>query len=273
MKKDGKKDSHPASARSIRTLLAFCGVVVLLILGSLGIKFISTVQASRYDGEHRFTIQLQHDKHAASVVSFDPATHSVSEVFLQSKGVLPDAGKYLGIPIDGKISDPEKLSPESPLSGRLLSYVTGMKHKERGLTTVDVLRLWLLSSGIQKKDVEARTITADTAEDDVDQKIAELFIDNALANEKVSVEIVNATGITGRGSRLERMLSNIGIPVVQVTTASSPALHSSITHAGESYTAKKLQQLLKFKTKQMTEQELSDIIVVVGQDSESHPLF
>jgi len=274
MNKDGKKDSHHGGARSIRTLLAFCGVVAILITLSLGVKFFSTVKESKYDGQHRFTLLVQHDKQSASVLSFDPATHSVSEVFLRSKGELPDVGKYLGVPIEGKITDSEKIDASGPPTGALLSYITGLKHKERGLTTFDLARLWLLTSGMQKKDIESASISTSAGEDVVDEKIAEMFVDNELANEKVSVEIVNATGITGRGSRLERMLSNIGIPVVQVTTASSPANHSSITYAnGETYTAKKLQHLLKFKGKQMIEQELSDIIVVVGRDSESHPLF
>jgi hypothetical protein len=274
MKKEGKKDTHHGGARSIRTLIAFCAVVALLILGSLGFKFITTVQDSKFDGEHRFTLLVRHDTHAASVISFDPATHSVSEVFLRSKGNLPNVGKYLGIPIDGMIADPKTLSEESRLSTALISYITGMKKKEHGLTTLDLLRLWLLASGMQEKDIEARTVTTGMAEDEIDRKISEMFVDNALANEKVSVEIINATGITGRGSRLERMLSSMGIPVVQVTTASSSENNSSITYAdGDTYTLKKLRQLLGFRPKQMTEQELSDIIIVVGRDSESHPLF
>lgn len=273
MKKIGKKENHEG-ARSMRTLLLFCGVVLLLILGSFTIKFLSVLKQSTYDGQHRFTLLVEHTKKDATVISFDPTTRSVSEVFLSGKKDFSDPGKYLGIPINGKIKDSEKYTDTTNVRNKLLSYILTLKNKERGLTSIDVFQLWLLTSGLQKKDFEIKKISTNTPQDALDEKLEELFIDEALANEKISVEIVNATGITGRGSRLERMLSNIGIPVVQVTTASRPENHSLIQYADEStYTLKKLKQLLTYKSSQMSEQGLSDILIIVGRDSESHPLF
>lgn len=273
MKKLGKKESHE-SERSMRTLLLFCGIVLLLILGSLAFKFLSILKLSSYDGKHRFTLLVEHSKKDATIVSFDPGTRSVSEVFLTGKKDIHNPGKYLGIPINGKIKDSEKYGESTNVANKLLSYLLTLKNKEQGLTSVDVFRLWLLTSGMQKKDIEVQQLTSDISEDGVDEKLAELFVDEDLANEKISVEIVNATGITGRGSKLERMLANIGIPIVQVTTASRPENHSSIQYADEStYTLEKLTQLLKYKSSQMSEQGLSDIIITVGRDSELHPLF
>lgn len=273
MKKDGKKESRQ-STRSMRTFLLFCGIVFLLIFGSLSLKFLSVLKQSTYDGEHRFTLLISHTKNDATIVSFDPASHTVSEVFLSGNKEMESPGKYLGIPINGKIKDSEKFSDNTDLANKLLSYLLTLRSKEQGLTSVDVFRLWLLASGMQKKDIESQQFTTALSEDEVDEKLEELFIDEVLANEKISVEIVNATGISGRGSKLERMLSNMGIPVVQVTTASRPENHSSIQYADETtYTLKKLQQLLQYRASQMTEQGLSDIIIVVGRDSESHSLF
>lgn len=271
--RDVKKENHHAS-RSMRTLLLFCSVVLLLIVGSLSLKFISIVKQSSYDGQHRFTLLVQHSKKDATILSFDPVSHSVSQVMLHGNTEISAPGKYLGIPINGKIQDKEKFSGTTNIASRLLSYLLTFRSKEQGLTFVDVLQMWLFSSSLQKKDIEICNLATNLSDDEVDKNLAELFVDDALANEKVSVEIINATGISGRGSRLERMLSNMGIPVVQVTTASSPKNHSSIVYADEtSYTFKKLRQLLQYDTSQMTEQALSDIIIVVGRDSESHPLF
>jgi hypothetical protein len=273
MKKIGKKESHEG-AKSMRTLLLFCAVVLLLILASLTIKFISVLNQSTYDDKHRFTLLVEHSKKDATILSFDPSTKTVSEVFLRGDKAIYNPGKYLGIPINGKVQDIEKYTDTTNIPDKLLSYILTLKNKEQGLTSVDVLRLWLLTSPLQKKDFESEKLSTNLSEDEVDQKLEELFVDEALANEKVTVEIINATGITGRGSKLERMLTNIGIPVVQVTTASRPENYSSIQYADDAtYTVKKLRQLLKYEASQMAEQGLSDIIIVVGRDSESHPLF
>ena len=269
----GDRKAH-ANSRSIRTLLLFLSVVSVLIIVSLSIRFVVLLQHSKFDGEHRFTILVRHDQNSATVLSFDPMSQSVSRILVRDQKTLPDIGRYLGIPIDGILHDASKVNEDTDLSDALFSYYTGFKSKEGGLTAIDLFRLWLLSLSVQNKDIETKILTGSLADEDIDAEIDELFIDRDLASEKISVEIVNATGITGKGSRLERMVNNMGIPVVQVTTATSPQNASVIRYVDEgSDTFQRLSQLLAFTTEKMVERKLSDIIIIVGRDAENHPMF
>lgn len=257
----------------MRTFMFFCLVVFILIAVSFCIKFVSVLQHSKFDGEHRFTILILHDKKSADVLSLDPEAHSASHVRLTDERDLPNPASYLGIPVDGIVRDQRPVD-DVGLSDAFLSYAFRFHNKENGATMFDFLRAWLFTLGLDKNDISFVSLTGEKTSDEVDTSAADFFVDRTIANEKVPVAIVNASGISGRGSELERVLTNSGCTVVQVSTAPSQQVYSFISYADDNtYTYKKISSLLSYPTKKMDGNKLSDIIIVIGKDSITHPAF
>ena len=97
--------------------------------------------------------------------------------------------------------------------------------------------------------------------------VSELFIDPTIQEEKVTIEIINATGRSGLGQRLERLLSHIGGNVIAVTTSSKRMKISSVTYFGDkTYTLSRIHLILKIPLVYTEKSQLADITIVIGDD-------
>lgn len=256
----------------MRTFLIFCLVVFLLIATSLFFKLVSVVQNSTFDGDHRFTLLITYSPKDAEIISFEPLSKTISRLSIRSQNTLPALGKFLGVAIDGSITDTKRIDGNDEIAERLRGYA--MRFEKGSLTRFDLLRLYLFAQSVGQGNIEARSIDNLTNTADVSGALSELFYDSAVQDEKVSVEIVNASGVTGRGTALERVLVNMGANVVQVTSSPKDENTSSIRYIDkEAYTIKRITKLLGYPQQQSDGEGLSDIIVTIGKDSITHKVF
>jgi hypothetical protein len=100
----------------------------------------------------------------------------------------------------------------------------------------------------------------------IDHELYELFRDPEVINEQVSVEVVNATSVSGLASSIAKMLENGGYTVVSIR--SSETENSSIqTNDTSSITAQHIQKIFSFPVKASGKNAVADIRIVIGDDA------
>lgn len=253
-----KKSSNKPN--SLRTLLLFCSVVLLLIVGSLTLKTINVLRVSRYDGEHRFTIVITGEK-TTQVISLDPKSKKINQLLLPKRIDQNSLVQNLSIPTDAYARVTESIVQEKRAEALFKKLLFDFQKKETNATSIDMVRLWLLAKSISESDVTTKSAS------DTDVSFPGFFIDSTIDNENITISIVNASGISGLGTRLEHVIINTGATVVSVTTSPTSKRTSSIAYMDDSYTLKKLTQLLGFSVTKKTEQGIADILITIGEDN------
>lgn len=258
-----KKKKEPGQNLSIAFWFGF--FVILLIAGSLLFKFVLLLKNSKYDGVHRFNIYVSCDGLNNSVISFSPENKTITVLNLKKNNV-EELRKDLEIPKDGVIVSKSNCDRET--SSILSSGFFG-GFKETNLTVVDLLRLWLLSKFVSGhsvviKDLSPLDLTNNLV---VDKTINGLFLDPTIMSERLSIQVVNGTGVSGLGNRLTRLITNLGGEVVAVNTSEKELNDSKITYNDKkSYTAERLGRILGFKLVKKQESGFSDIVIEIGND-------
>ncbi len=268
-----KKNVQP---NNLKIVLIFFVAVVFLIGISLFVRFLALVKESKFDGEHQFNLLVtQHavQKNTSVILSFSPDSRELSIVTIQKKTDPLDVERLLEIPIDGVISFPNAFPVSSVSSQKdvsLLLYKTiasyGSMHTT--ITFLDLIRLSFLAQALSKN-----AVTAGAIDDQADQMTvfaisSSRFIDKTFTSEKLSIQIINGSGISGLGSRLARFITNIGGNVVSVITADNLVKDSTIaSDQKDSYTFERLRAILGFSEAQLDKKAISDIIITIGSDS------
>lgn len=156
----------------------------------------------------------------------------------------------------------------APLLSSLIWFHEGYKSN---LTRYDMFRLLLTVGAITKSDTDEVKLKFSDTLDESEYK--SYFVDNEVIEENVTIGIVNATGEAGIGRRMERVLSSLGCNVVSVTTSSKVEKTSSVRYTSQGATIKRIDRLLHFPMQQTMEQGVSDIIIVLGEDSLSKNVY
>jgi len=272
-----KKDSLLLASLFVSFLFVLFVVSILLKVGTL-------VKDSRFDSIHRFNLvlsskdkQVTKDKQAV-VISFSPATVSMSELKIAQGIPYTYVGRFLEIPIDGFVleNSTEDFSSEN-IADLTKSFVTRYRNLSTNLTFVDMVRLWWFSKFISFHDITTATFVADpqvSLDLAADNISSQLFGDDAIIKDKESISIRNASDLVGFGNRLARLISNIGGNVVSVETADSEAEKTQIVYSGsKSFTVKKLEKLLSVSAQQTKVNSIADITITLGKDRLSSPPF
>ena len=94
------------------------------------------------------------------------------------------------------------------------------------------------------------------------------FIDPQVANDKVTIEVVNGTQVYGLGNRFANLLTNMGADVVLVTSSDEEQKYSKVTYTGDvNYTIKKIGEILGVSPEQTSQRDISDVTVIIGDDA------
>jgi len=112
---------------------------------------------------------------------------------------------------------------------------------------------------------------------ELDKELKDIYLDSEVADEKLSISILNASGINGLGKRVSRYVSNIGGRVVDLNTRNENLEKSLILYKEDSKTAAYLSSILNIQDALKVEegsskyQEFpdlikSDVVVVLGLD-------
>ncbi len=273
-----RKKKKPHSGRSIRLAILFCLLVGGLIFFSLLSKLLIIIKNSTFDGEHRFTIVVSSDNKSNTVISFAPKEESVSVLHINGIENSSNIEKIMEIPVDGKVAS--QYSVQKNLPDTLKVFLLRYTSITTNLTIIDLARLWWFSQALPKHAYTEKSLSLASKDfrplTDIalDKLSAELFTDETIALEKISIQIVNATSVSGLGNRFARLVGNMGGNVISVVTAEKEAAKSSIQYFGEkSYTVIRLEKIIGIVSTPMQNPGLADIIVTIGKDSENATAF
>lgn len=273
-----KRKKKQTEGHTLRLAITFFVLVGLLLLGSILVKLATVIEKSHFDGTHRFTVEFTtKDKSFAKVVSFAPDTRSISIVTISNGQAVPHIGKFLGVPIDAKV----KNSKETRLAARqedvvlelqslLFTYgsvETTLTPIQSGLTPIDILRLFLFAKEVPNSSVATREISSSLDGASIDKISSNLFVDYTLSQENISIQIINATQVSGLGNRLTRLITNMGGNVVSVVSKDESIKQSTISYTTKkTYTLQRLEKVLGFQSKILEEKGIADIILTIGED-------
>lgn len=267
-----KQSQH--KGKTVWFALLFFAFIFLIVVGSFVIKGIAIVQASLFDGKHRFTVFLQSEKNTRHVLlSVSPREDTVSILYIDGKEIISpqELSILLGIPIDAVVL--RQGDSLIFLKSKFWDFVYSYKRVKTNMTFLDAVRLFIFAKGVPEYNISEKTyhflpeITDQQDTTVLDTLVSSLFSDSAIIDEKRSIHIINASGVLGLGNRVARIITNMGGNVVAVTTGDSILPLSEIAYSDkESYSVKKLQRLLNIKSMFTNKQAISDIVIILGKD-------
>lgn len=247
------KRSAPHENKSLKTFLIYGSIVLFFILVSLLIKTIFVIQASKFDGDHQFILSIYQNNRIGEVIKFNPPAREISVVQVKDDdiGVIPD----------GKVDSNFDL----PLGTNVAQTMKMVGFKYTSLTTnltlLDIIRLTMFSYKTPVESVSANLTKS-------------FFIDETISAENISVQIINASGVSGMGKRLENILSNLGYNVVSITTSREEAKSSKIKYFDKkTYASEKLQKILEFPLEKTDKEGIADIVIIIGENSRNKSNF
>lgn len=260
-----KKSPQP---NSLRTLLIFCGIVVILVLISSLFRLLYLIQHSQFSGENRFTIAFVGDSKELNIVSLDPNKSTLSHLEINGVKNVSDAKMQVGVFTDTTIYLHQSYDPEKRVASYLMDSLLHKKASS-SLSSFDLIRLALATGSISPSTIDSEEITLPLDHTSIEQITQKLFFDTELSSDNKTIEIVNGTGIPGLGGRLERALTTMGANVISVTNADKKQQRSQLKYFGDkTYTVERLEKLLGMDVQKKEGKSLSDIIIVIGEDKE-----
>ncbi|SRR5260221_8346272 len=244
--------------------VVFLGFIILLIAGVLLVRVMVIFSHSHYDGHHELIVEITRSSRTAAVIAFSPDVHTASVLWIETQNVnIPYLEKQLQIPFDAiAISQSNTLSLKQLVSDlffhNLKSHTT--------LTLIDAFNLLVYTYSLPASSISQEEINLDK-ENLPNHALGQLFIDHALYNEASSVSIVNATGVSGVGNTIAKVLTNIGANVIAVNTSNKIEKSSKITFAGKKqYSQTRISDILGIPLSTFPTPSLSDIMVIIGRD-------
>jgi hypothetical protein len=145
---------------------------------------------------------------------------------------------------------------------------------QTNLTFFDSIRLFLFAKNVSSHDIFINTIDLKQQDTDTNSIIARALIDSDIVNESVSIQINNATGRSGIGQRLGKVLTNMGANVVDVSTARTIRPKTSISYYGATtYTLDRLQKKFHVIPVHLQNEQIANIIITIGEDKINTSLF
>lgn len=254
-----KKDE----GRSTRVGIYFFILILGVIFISLILKGLVIVKNSRFIDDGRFNFLISNNKEN-EIVSFLPQNHSVS--VLKIEGSTENVYKFLEVPLDGEIRS-VSLNLDKPTSSIISDIFFNFKDLKTNFTILDLFRILVFTKTTSPGNFNLRTVSANSDETAVDKISLTLFSDPKIADENLSIEIVNGTQEYGVGNRLARLVSNISGNVVLVSNSQNQEGKSRIFYSGKKmYTLRRLERLLGFELIESRSKSLADITIQIGKN-------
>ncbi|HUD44509.1 MAG TPA: LytR C-terminal domain-containing protein [Patescibacteria group bacterium] len=259
---------HPFS--SIKTAIAFTAIVFILLGIATSIKVFQTIQKSIFDGQHQFVLLIISANNKATIAAIDPKNNTFSAVYI-SNPKKEDIQKNMALGIDGSLHTSSSISNKKDIEQVLFSSIFSSLGNKTQLTWYDLLRLYGTSRVIGNQNVQESSLTL-PANSDVIKNIDGQFVDSALQQENITIQIINASDITGLGQQLETLLTNSGFSVIDVRT-NQTSINSSVInydnydYATMPYTVSKLGRILGFSLHGTNKQMIANVQIIIGKDN------
>ncbi len=235
-------------------------VITLIVLSGI-LKFTILIEESKFNGNH-FTLEIVNKN---EFVAFSPKDSSISLLKVANGN---DIARAWEIPVDAKINSDEEFSKDN-LSKRLLVLSLDLK---RQINFLDAVKLLFFSSGVKDSSITETNISVTDSKTKIQSAIISVFSDPEILEEKQSIEIINAADVPGLGNRLANYINNIGGNVILVTNGDARD-KSQIKYSSNTYTVKKISELLGFESFRQDKKDLADIVITIGKDSQKTTKF
>lgn len=244
--------------------IAFFVFLAFIVGISLILKVITLIGAGQFDDARRFTLTIANN-HNIEVISLSPSLKNIT-VFKLNDGIKPaEAGKQLAIPIDGFITQ-NSLDLNQKTDSLFIKAILNYNKLETNLTIIDIVRLVMFARAIPESSIDVKLV-GNTSGLELDKIIGRLVSDDLIEKDRQTIQIINATAITGLGNRLAKLITNMGGDVIIVATSDSLKKESNISYIDKkTYTIGRLQKVLGYEVVKETENAISDITIVIGED-------
>jgi hypothetical protein len=258
------------------TNLGLAGLFVLLVLGlivlSLLLKVFFVFKDSRFDGSHSFILGFVGPTRT-KLVSFNPQNKTMTVVNINLSLGKDSLAKSLEIPVDGVLRVNKDIE-DKDISSLLLKSATPFSTSLEGLTFIDAFRLSFFAKTLQAGSVYDRDLGSNLNDAQKSTILTLSFTDPAIYQENLGIQIINASDVSGAGSRLASLVTNVGGNPILVTTADTPQNVSKIIYyKNKSYTVKKLSNYLGFNIEESDKKGIADVIIIIGKDRISNLNF
>lgn len=262
------KKTAPTESKSLKTFYLYVVFVIVLILVALLVKGFFIIRDSRFDSSHDFTLAVIQQQNVKEIVAFHPQVPSISVLVMQdTNDSYKNLAKEYGITTDGYVQSGSDSNLNSEMTSFMWQSVLHTESWPSNLTIFDKIRLMLLSKGITTNNKIVEKISLHNQTPQETTTITTALTDQEIADENISVQIINATDITGFGQRFSRVLTNMGANIVDVSTSQDTQKRTTIEYFGDpSYTVKRLEKLLGVTATKITTQPIANIVVILGED-------
>lgn len=270
-----KKQSASEDNRSLKTFFLYALVVFVVIVVALLIKLFYLVQQSKFDDKHHFTIALVRNEKVEKILGIDPSTNSVSLLDIKGEKISrSQLGETLAVAPNATIQITDDFPQENDFTKIMTDIAWRYSFVKSDITIYDISKLIFASKSVPLANKTTEQLQLPNKEILTDKVISDLFTDETLLSERVSIQIINASEVPGMGKRLERVLSNMGANVVAVSTAGTSEKTSKIQYFGEeTYTLQRIKDLLHFSSSSLEKQTIAKIVITIGADSTSTKSF
>ena len=128
------------------------------------------------------------------------------------------------------------------------------------------MKLVKLARTIPESAINVKIIE-DTSGLVAEKSVGHLVSDAFIEKDKQTIQIINATNVSGLGNRLAKLVTNMGGDVIIVATGNIPRKKSVISYIDKkTYTVERLEKVLGYEVVKTTEDAISDITIVIGED-------
>lgn len=247
--------------------LKLAGLFLVLVLGlivlSVLFKCLLIVKASRFDGSHNFIVAFV-GQNETRVASFSPKNKSLSLLDVNVRSAN-DLVKLFSIPVDATIISEDLKTGSIPSTLFKSAFSLGRPGKD--LNTLDALRLFFFSKTISQANIHQEQLSTDFTDMQKSTIISLALADPAIYQENQSIQVINGADVYGAGTRLAKLISNIGGNVILVSTSDKPIKNSKITYYGnKTYTVKKLRDYINFPIEEADKRGVADVTIIIGKD-------
>lgn len=249
---------------NVKIAIIFFVFLAFIIGISLIFKFVALLENGQYDNSRSFSLSITNGKNI-ELVTLSPSLKNIT-IFKFTNNVNPiEAGRLLEIPIDGNIFS-NSLDLNQRVNPLFIKTILDYTKIKTNLTIVDLLRILLFARAIPEDSIDI-IIVRNEDKLVLDENISRLVSDASIENDSQTIQIINATEVTGLGNRLAKLITNMGGNVLIVATENNKKNKSFIRYIDKkTYTIERLQKVLGYEVIKGTGNDVSDITIIIGED-------
>lgn len=246
------KRKNSANLQFAAFFFILVGAIIFL---SLVLRVFFLLIESKFDGSSHFSLEVRNEK--TQFLSFSPQNSTIGILTFQN---IPAPFE---IPKDARIKANIEINSKNLKSSLLKMMFEFPNQKE--VNIIDIFRILIFSETVKDSSIAEKLVTDKTDKAEIDSIISKYFQDPKIADEKLSIGVVNATDVSGLGNKFANLLTNMGGNVVLVSTGDVKK-DSTVEYSVDSYTADKIAKILKFRKvkKESMVKSLADVTVIIG---------